>query len=1158
MTAYVLAANANLRDIGNAGIWGSASARAGGDTIDTNGFIFTQDQDSRYGLSGTTSTSWGNLTINASKGGEIVFDARYVRLIPFNAGSGTITAGSTITCGSATGKVIGIYSAVNTAPVLTGVATGFIKVTAWNGTAFPTSGTYTQAGYTFTITGADTAGWIEVVADEGASSAFAMNRLGTVRAKGAWYEFAGATTDGTRATTYQLPTNGSITHCPGVMVQSASATITAASFSGGSITYTAAAHGFMIGQDVTVTGSSPAGYDCTDLPITAVTTNTFTVTKADVGSAWTSGSTSYVYDFYPNAGTRPALVANIQTDIVRGKWCWISTAGLVRFGHDGTNSTGGYVVPSGRKLRAANIFTTHCTTAARTANVAPNVVAGTRFEFNTSGGGVIDFDIVNMAWYMNCAQPYSVSLTNTFTFETIVLTECAQPIAWNNVGIGQNVTGFTATTAALVVFGLNFAGGTLRNCTWSRLAQAGATTQVASWIDCTGFTVTNERTYSLTKSGNASSGSAIMTRVLNSSFTNTSYIGSGMVTVVGCDTVTWTNTTYVDNINGTTVVATIPFYLWSLTTAASYSLKFDGVDFGGQAMVQPASGIVNIGVAGCNDIKLRNGGTAASPIDMGGPQVDGTFTQATTVVTCTKTAHGLKTGDIIYVLSLTPGASTFTVGSKTLASAPTADTFTITVSTGTEATPRAFTYYPTVAAVLVNFLASGAANAVKIQRFYAPHLRTGIIATQDNSANNVLLESVQGDQPLALLNPILNSQLKMVWATPALTKQTSCYGTHFFDYFTTGIPTSMSAQSWARSTTTATVTSNGHNLRTGDQIVVTTTSDAAAIIKGVKSITVLTSNTFTFTCLNAGAASGTITYQCINGRVAVEMNEATALTSTQVTLANGAAFTSLGSIYMPMINHQADWTFPYSVRGHKSFPIAEAVMLTGTIANYDITYSLDNGTTYYNLYYPRPGGGGASGASTITMTSTTGVASGDYVWGTNVGYNCKVVSVDNATTCTVDTPNLGTVSGALRFNHLPSETVSDPAVGFPLRIRIKTTTANTTAFDAVSFYTYSDATSRAATYDMDTNTVTLTGLKAGSEVRCYTGTPGAAAVEIAGVESSGTSFTFTHSSGGVAGFIQVISTGYQAFSFGIDSAFTYTAADISLPVSQVLERNYTP
>jgi hypothetical protein len=306
-----------------------------------------------------------------------------------------------------------------------------------------------------------------------------------------------------------------------------------------------------------------------------------------------------------------------------------------------------------------------------------------------------------------------------------------------------------------------------------------------------------------------------------------------------------------------------------------------------------------------------------------------------------------------------------------------------------------------------------------------------------------------------------------------LTKQTSVYGTHFWDYYTTGIPTNTAAQAWARTTTTATVTSTAHGLRTGDQVSVTVTSDAAAIVKGVKSITVLSSSTFTFTCLNAGGASGTLTYVALNGRVAIQMNETTALTASQVTLANGAAFTSLGSIYMPTINQQADWTFPYSVRGHSSFPIAEAVMLTGTIANYDITYSVDNGVTYKNLYYPRAGGGGASASTNVTMTSTTGVAAGDYVWGTNIAPNAKVVSITNATTVVVDTANIGTVSGVLRFNQLPSETVANALVGFPLRIRVKTTTANTTAFDALSFYTNSTTAARAATYALDTVPVTI-------------------------------------------------------------------------------------
>jgi len=143
MAAFTLTKHTNIRDLTVAGGY---AARVSSDTIDTNGFNFTQDQDNRYGLGANTSAVWGSLTINATKGGQLNFDGRYVRMIPFNTGSGTITAGATITCGSATGVVIGIYASLTTAPVLTGVATGWIKVTAWNSIAFPTGDGYLRGG----------------------------------------------------------------------------------------------------------------------------------------------------------------------------------------------------------------------------------------------------------------------------------------------------------------------------------------------------------------------------------------------------------------------------------------------------------------------------------------------------------------------------------------------------------------------------------------------------------------------------------------------------------------------------------------------------------------------------------------------------------------------------------------------------------------------------------------------------------------------------------------------------------------------------------------------------------------------------------------------------------------------------------------------------
>lgn len=67
------------------------------------------------------------------------------------------------------------------------------------------------------------------------------------------------------------------------------------------------------------------------------------------------------------------------------------------------------------------------------------------------------------------------------------------------------------------------------------------------------------------------------------------------------------------------------------------------------------------------------------------------------------------------------------------------------------------------------------------------------------------------------------------------------------------------AQAWTRVTTTATFTVTSHGMVTGDAITVSVTSDAAAIPLGFYTVTVLTANTFTIVCLNAGAASGTAT-----------------------------------------------------------------------------------------------------------------------------------------------------------------------------------------------------------------------------------------------------------------------------------------------------------
>lgn len=1038
-----------------------------------NGGLLTIDTHTRFGLGSNTFAALGNITMSAALGGTIEFNSTLVRTIAYNTGAGTVPAlDAIISQGGASGRLIGVYASLAVAPTAAGAVmplTGFVQIRQWNSVAYA-AGALT--GIAASATGVDRAGWLDIVGVDAMTAT--VNRLNLFRIRGAFYEFQGVTTDGVRATGYQIPTNGdTAVACPGVEVE-------------------------------------------TDV----------------VG----------VYDFYPNAGTRAALIANIGIDSVRGRWCWVSTAGLVRFGSDGTNSTGGFVPPAGRRIRVSNLFFHCCTALAPTLNVLPNVTLTTRYKFSTTGGGVIDFDRSSLNWHLNFVQPFSVLLTNTNTFTAIILSECASPIAWNNVNIGQEA----ANSQFALTMSLNFAGGTMNRCSWTRSAQAAAGNYITSWSDCIGFTCTNERNHSLTKAANATAGTTTLTRVSLSYWTNTT-LGGGRVLETTCTDVSFTSSIYYDAPTGTTAVA-IPMFAFDISSNCLRCV-FDGLTFGGLNLVQPYLGILSIGSAGCTDIKLRNLGTDTVPLDLGGPQVNATWSRATTTATATTpAAHDLKVGDIFYCL-ISSDITAITVGTKTVATVPTTTTFTF-VCLNVGGTAGTIVYYPTMAALVVALAAGAAANTVRTQRVYTTRTRTGIL-TGDNSSKNIVLESVWGDSNNLLLVPELNCILRQVMCSPSLAAQTSVYGTHFADFYTTGAPANIAAVAWSRATTVATVTSNAHNLRTGDQINTTVTSDVLAIVRGIKTITATTANAFTFVCLNAGAAAGTLTFTPLTSRVSIQMNEATSETSSQVSLLNGSAFTSAGGLYMPIIGQRADFIAPTNVRGHSSFPISEVTMAGGTLSNYDITYSLDSGITFKNLNYNRAGGGGASASQIVTMTSTTGVAVGDFVFGTNIAPNAKVNSIDSATNVTVDAANIGIVSGILRFNQMPAEVVANSAVGFPLRIRIITITTNTTAINSLFFFTDSTNSARGNTYPLDVNTISFTGLPTGTDTVVLIAGTTTILSQVDSNPSSVFQFTYSGSQSVDVGFIRPGHVPYYIRGLGL------TLSDISIPISLTEDRNYT-
>lgn len=1074
MTAFTITTPKNIDEL---------SVKAGGDTYAINGSVLTIDQDTRYGTNNLTSSSMGGITISATLGGTLNIDGRYVRLIAYTGGSGVAPASNTtISKGGASGKLIGVWSSLTSAPTAAAAAmpaTGFIKIKAWNSVAY-SSGALT--GITATASGADVAGWIDIVGDE--AGTLTVPRLGQWNVTGEWYLLGSST--GANTGTYQIPTSGLTTYHPGVFVE----------------------------------------------------------TSNDSGT----------YEFYPNAGTVTALAANFSTDW-RSKVCWVSTAGVLRFGHDGTNSTGGYVPPSGCKIRIGNVFLHNATTAGRTANALPNATLATRYETLTTSAGVLNLDKMSCSWFINCSQAYQLNISNSGIFDNIFASEIATPMTWNQVGVGQ--------AAANINYGLamtlNFAGGVFTDCTFSSTSLIASGRYIVSLADVAGFTFTRLKTMQFTPArGIATTGAITMTRGANCTFNNM-ILGGGRAYIVTCADVTFNNTSYFDN-TATNTTSTMPMYAFDLASSC-LRVKIDGYDHGGLYMTGPYNGVLNIGAAGCTDIKLRNLGSYASPLSLGSPRRDDVaWSRVTTVATATSVAHGLAVNDTIYVV-VSSDIAAVTVAAKTVTTTPTADTFTFACLNAGSASGT-ICYFGTKCANVFVLAASAAANGVKVQRIYAPHTRTNLY-TADNSSKNVTLENVFSDYLNIPIMVGLNMFNKNVSGTPTLAVQTAVYGTHWWNGYTCDVANDTVNCSWTRSGTVVTVTSVGHSLRTTSGVAgnipvsIYASSDEAAVPRGVQAfVTAVDSSTFKITGVNAGATSGTLSYRVGNGRIGIVMNEATGDTTSQYSFDAGApAFTSAGTLYMPTIGDQVTFTSPDYMTGQgSSFPIMELQIGGSTLNRYNFSYALDKNNgggfgSFHNLYYERTGATGTNGASTFTVTDATGVEVDDYVWGTGVANNAQVTNIVS-NTITVDSPNIATVSGTLRFNHLPSESGLGPDTGIKMKWRITTKTTNTVGISYLYIFAESTDAGRGYQYALDSNTVTFTGLPIGCDSVVLTA--GTSTILDQKDQLVGTSYSYTYS-GAQTVDVGFIKPGYVPFYI---RGLSLIADDSSIPVSLTADRNY--
>lgn len=194
------------------------TARTAGEAWTINsGATLTVRTDTRW-HAGSPASMTGSLGSQTISEGKIVYDARAVRWLAYDTGTGNVPAiGTNITqAGVASSYLLGVYDTIDAAPTAVGAAmppNGFIKFREVSGVF--AAGALTGIGAN--ATAADVVGWIEVVGDS--ASNVTVPRLGEFETRGDWFRLTDA--DGTVGQVIQLPTNGggAGTRCPGVWVE---------------------------------------------------------------------------------------------------------------------------------------------------------------------------------------------------------------------------------------------------------------------------------------------------------------------------------------------------------------------------------------------------------------------------------------------------------------------------------------------------------------------------------------------------------------------------------------------------------------------------------------------------------------------------------------------------------------------------------------------------------------------------------------------------------------------------------------------------------------------------------------------------------------------------------------------------------------------------
>lgn len=999
-----------------------SAARTAGEAMTINsGGQLTIRTDTRVHANAPASMTGylGAVTINE---GKCIIDAQNVRWLAYNTGTGNVPAiGTTISQGGVSGYLLGVWASLTSAPTAAAAAmpaTGFIKFREVTGGAFA-AGALTGIGAS--ATGADVAGWMEVVFG---GVDITVLRLGEFRTRGAWFYLDNTT--GARGQVVQVPTNGggANTYCPGVWVETAP--------SSGVYEQWPALNGATNGWDVRYTGAAEGQTDARHKFVKMLSNGQMqfgeTVTFASTYASVAAQASTYVSWAWAATYTLTGNVCTVYTAGGHGMY------GGETLGFDFTSGTATDQIGTITVIDAY-YFTVPITNADTSGNVT--VRAGATVTFTAHGlqeGNQVGLTVstgtlpttttytvhsVASANSYNILYPHTTALTsgNCSALHTLQVTRTSHGHAIGNQVYLDFTSGgatdgvYTMRAVATNTFNVNFphyAAITTSNVTeryeLGKVPAAGCKVRIPNIFVRNATTASNNipnatlasRPEFITTSAGAIDceylyaenlycrfGQAYSVRLVHAAIMETLEI-TECASPLDVDDVFIGNYTGANTITPLTIttcnsggsIKNSRFFragtpnsgLFAANTTASSGITFDSVEAGILLYARNANAFFWFEV--CSALALIN------------TRSYNTELRLSTCTSTTVTNHdhvdrlsGLTNATTgLYAVSNRIGNGntisnvTFGFGGTIQNVHPYAGLILGDYSKnsnyrncGTYDTPlNGGTWEPSLYNMAVLYSSGlGNASGIKVQRMYGTRLRVNAPLLQLNSDKNIVFETLITKEAFAHSVSTIANRLNIV------------------------MPQTLNA------------------VYRGVTGVATTTGQASVY------------GTHFMSTFMGGAY----------GQIALCMNEPTPETAGYFTMVSGTAkFNSSGGILMGVIGNQAVWETQDWIIGHTGFINAAATMSGGTIGNYTLEYQIDTGSGYS-------------------------------AWKTLDGTN------------------------------LSGETVS-PATGFKLKIRITTTSTDTTAITYLTLgTTTTEAAQRDNLYPLDTATVSMVGLINDSRVK---------------------------------------------------------------------------